>query len=86
MHCVIQKTPYVMIPNIQQTRSRAVGLCLAALIVFSPTTTWGQTPATGKLTGVVVEADSRTPVVNAVVEIFSLNRRVRTDERGRYEI
>ena len=75
-----------MIPNIQQTRSRAVGLCFVAFLVLSPTTISGQTPATGKITGVVVEADSRTPVVNAVVEILSLNRRVRTDERGRYEI
>ncbi len=85
-HCVILKTPYVMIPNIQQTRSRAGGLCFVAFLVLSPTTTWGQTPTTGKLTGVVVEADSHTPVVNAVVEIFPLNLRVRTDERGRYEI
>jgi Fe(3+) dicitrate transport protein len=75
-----------MIPNILQTRSRAPGLCFLAFLVLSPTTTWGQTQTNVKLTGVVVEADSRTPVVNAVVEIFPLNLRVRTDERGRYEI
>ncbi len=75
-----------MIPNIQQTRSRASGLCCVAFLVLTPTTIWGQAPTTGKLAGVVVEADSRTPLASALVELFPLNIRVHTDQRGRYEI